>query len=382
MALPRPEKLSSLELVRFGAAFTVLLAHYCHFYIYGTTYRNWTLEGQPLYWLFEPCYHYGTRAVEVFWILSGFIFFHQYAARIQEKRISGWRFGWLRFSRLYPLHFATLIAVALLQWAYRAKFGTFFVVEINDLKHFALNLLFASYWGFQNGFSFNAPSWSVSVEVLVYLLFFVITRRLGASLVTVLLCLGASAGLNFYLGSEPVINRCAFYFYAGGLSWLAYRKVSEQLWLWQLGATLAAVAAIIACARHFSATHDVDFALNFEVPVVIFILALHSKLLGRRPAAVADTLGNLTYASYLIHFPLQIAFMLAAGLLGIKGGFAASPAFLLGYLLGVFALSWLVYTRFELPAQNALRARLKENAPSPVASLGRILSGAFLFGRK
>ncbi|HVW20907.1 MAG TPA: acyltransferase [Opitutaceae bacterium] len=382
MALPRREKLSSLELIRFGAAFTVLIAHYFHFYMRGYGYEGYAFEHQPLFGLLEPFYRYGTRAVEVFWILSGFIFFHQYAEVIQERSVSGGKFFWLRFSRLYPLHFVTLIAVALLQWAYRAKYGVFFIVELNDLRHFVLNLLFASYWGFQHGFSFNTPAWSVSVEVLVYFLFFVVTRRLGASLVTVLLCLGASAGLNFYLGSEPVINRCAFYFYAGGLSWLAYRQFAVRPWPWRAGATMAGLVLVATCARHFSATHDVDFALNFEVPAVIFLFALHSRLLGRRISAAADALGNLTYASYLIHFPLQIAFMLAAGMLGLNSGFANSPAFLAGYLIGVFGLSHFVYSRFELPVQNALRARLTARESSAASSFGRAVAGLFLFGKK
>ena len=32
--------------------------------------------------------------------------------------------------------------------------------------------MFISSWGFENGHSFNAPIWSVSVEVAIYILFF------------------------------------------------------------------------------------------------------------------------------------------------------------------------------------------------------------------
>ena len=53
---------------------------------------------------------------------------------------------------------------------------------LNDLKHFLLNLAFASYWGFQDGQSFNGPSWSISAEILVYVLFFGLSRLISPGL--------------------------------------------------------------------------------------------------------------------------------------------------------------------------------------------------------
>ena len=53
-------------------------------------------------------------------------------------------------------------------------YGNFQLGYINDLYHFFLQIFFISAWGFENGNSFNAPIWSVSVEIGIYILFFLL----------------------------------------------------------------------------------------------------------------------------------------------------------------------------------------------------------------
>ena len=36
-----------------------------------------------------------------------------------------------------------------------------------------------NYWGFEKGYSFNGPVWSVSAEVLIYFIFFFTTLKLS-----------------------------------------------------------------------------------------------------------------------------------------------------------------------------------------------------------
>ena len=84
----------------------------------------------------------------------------------------------VRLSRLNPLHLVNLVLVAGLQWQKMRSQGGYFVDHLNDAYHFALNLFFATAWGFEEGFSFNAPIWSVSIEVLLYGLFFCMARLL------------------------------------------------------------------------------------------------------------------------------------------------------------------------------------------------------------
>ncbi len=367
-------KLAGLELLRFGAAFTVLLAHYNHFFIYRYAYEGYVPEQQPFYHLFRLLYGYGTRAVEVFWCLSGFIFFYKYAAVIQAKALPFRRFAVLRFSRLYPLHWATLLLVAVLQGLYWRQNGAFYVVELNDLKHFILNLFFASAWGFESGFSFNSPVWSVSVELLAYLFFFGVTYFLRADVFAVGLCLLGCWGCTYFTGHEPVVIRCIFYFYLGGLSCIAYQQVDRAHRPLMRGLALLAAAGIGALAfRRFLLTGEVTWILNLGVPVALILLAEASGWIGPRLAALFDFAGNLTYASYLLHFPIQLSIMLVVVGCRLDRRFATSPVFGASYVIGVFALAALVYRFFEMPVQRRIRERgLPRRLDGPVPSSSRI----------
>jgi peptidoglycan/LPS O-acetylase OafA/YrhL len=351
-------RLSGIELLRFAAAFTVLVAHYNHFYVYGTTYEHFSIEGQPLFAFLKPLYRYGTRAVEVFWCLSGFIFFHKYGDAIGRRLVPWKKFFWLRFSRLYPLHLITLVAVGLLQWVYWQLNGRFFLVEINDVRHFILQLFFASYWGFQDGFSYNIPVWSVSVEVLAYVFFFAATYLFRADLFMVVACLLGCLAINHYTAEESVIVRCIFYFYLGGLSCLGYREIAEKAArATALVAWTTAAALLLWSALEFWNTGDINWVLNLGVPVSLAVLARASLGMPAPFARAFDGLGNLTYASYLLHFPFQLLVMLLVGVLGISHCFAASPFFLVSYLGAILVLSHFTYTCVEMPLQARIRAR-------------------------
>jgi peptidoglycan/LPS O-acetylase OafA/YrhL len=72
------------------------------------------------------------------------------------------------------------------------------------------------------------------------------------------------------------------------------------------------------------------------------------------------TTGDLTYSSYLLHFPLQIVFhgiFLVHGLLNpINGGTLAI------FVLTTYAFSYLTYQGFELPAKHFFRDWLRRIA--------------------
>src|SRR5437762_3835756 len=173
-----PKRLYSLDVLRGLAALSVVFWHWQHFSYSGTQPAIVSPERLPLYPVFFLFYTKGALAVDLFFSLSGFVFFWLYSDSVSRKTISGREFAWLRFTRLYPLHLATLLAVAFGQWAYHSRTGAFFVYHFNDAKHFALNLFLGSSWGLENGFSFNGPVWSVSVEVALYAMFFLWCRRL------------------------------------------------------------------------------------------------------------------------------------------------------------------------------------------------------------
>ena len=167
------KKFYFLELLRFFSSISVLLFHYRHFfYPYNTFSQNeYSLikNELPFNNLLEVFFDFGIYGVHVFYAISGFVFAHVYL--LSKEKSSFKDFFINRFARLYPLHFATLILVTFLQFVNLVNFDTFQVIQFNDLYHFVLQIFFISAWGLENGYSFNGPIWSVSIEIAIYLFF-------------------------------------------------------------------------------------------------------------------------------------------------------------------------------------------------------------------
>ena len=168
------EKIISIELLRFVSAFSILIVHYQHFsYIGGEIHLDFQRNLQPFYNFLKPFYNLGSRGVLMFWCISGFIFFFKYFDLLQTKNVCAKKFAVARLSRLYPLHFFTLFLVLLLQWIYFISNDVYFVYQTNSIKNFFYHLFFISGWELE-GRGFNHPIWSVSVELIVYVLYFYI----------------------------------------------------------------------------------------------------------------------------------------------------------------------------------------------------------------
>jgi peptidoglycan/LPS O-acetylase OafA/YrhL len=358
-AFDRPQKLMGLEIVRFLAAVAVLFWHYQNMW--------WTPEGltgfvrseQPLYRYFSGFYEFGRYGVQVFWSISGYIFFWKYRQSVADRRIGGKTFFVLRFSRLYPLHFATLLLVALLQLIYMHMKGNPFVYGHDDLFHFGLQLMFASNWGFEAGSSFNGPIWSISLEILVYIAFFFMLRYLGASLLPSILIVLA-AGLAYLLGNHNPIFECFVCFYVGGLTAVLAGTAAAHR---HRGLLLALAIALLVLVPAFGALLGATkvkaiaqvIAIGY-VPILLYVMAEHCQI-PRMFTNSVQVAGNMTYSSYLIHFPLQLSIAIVCAALGVSIP-KASTAFFLGYLASVLLLAWLIFILFEMPCQSFVRRKL------------------------
>src|SRR5437868_4606230 len=115
------KRLTSLDALRGIAALAVVVWHWQHFFAIGGGWqRGWTRDMQPFFAVLKPLYLQGWAAVDLFFVLSGFVFFWLYGDTVRTREIGTGRFAWLRASRLYPLHLAMLLAVAVMQfWFFR-----------------------------------------------------------------------------------------------------------------------------------------------------------------------------------------------------------------------------------------------------------------------
>ncbi len=379
-----PCRFYSLDVLRGLAALAVVHTHWYILFAGAEGAEAWVESWQPFYPLLAPLYREGWRAVDLFFCLSGFIFSWLYAGGIGAGRVGGREFAVLRFSRLYPLHFATLLFVAVAQAVFLWRYGSFFAVPTNDAWHFVLNLFFVSGLGFEKAGSFNAPVWSVSVEVFLYIFFYVACalgwRRWWH------FGLFALAGVALECTRFASVGRGLVGFFIGAISFLIFSAIRERGIRIRPAVLLLAIAAswilVMVNLRHnlvllaatsvlgpdpaifgfrvaHVITHPVFLWLPFQIlpfPCTIIALALletERGTLGRR----LGLLGDISYSSYLLHFPLQLTFVFTALSLGLPRTVFFSPIAYLLYFATLIALSLLSYHRLERPAQRYLRRR-------------------------
>jgi peptidoglycan/LPS O-acetylase OafA/YrhL len=362
-----PSRLYALDALRGVAALSVVFWHWQHFWFRGGRIApEFTREAQPLFDVFFFVYRNGSLAVDLFFTLSGFIFYWLYASAIADRGVSAKQFFVLRFSRLYPLHLCTLLAVAVGQAAYSSIHGSSFVYQFNDVRHFLLNLLMLPSVGLERGFSFNAPVWSVSIEVLLYALFFVLCRY---SLSRPLHLAGLSL-LGFALivtNVFPPLARGLASFFLGGLTYWVYASLRLRadlpLWTATIATTTAALwGLVVSMSAGIGALRDFAppglfgplFALAVLFPLTILSLALLETRYGPI-ARRLSFLGDISYSSYLWHFPLQLALVVAVPHFADPAVFFTSVQALVLYFVLLVALSLASYHYMEMPAQRLIR---------------------------
>jgi len=355
--LRKNPKLLYLEGVRFACAFSVLVLHYINLVDFfpaldaQIVFQNPVLQGLRHYFWF------GSWAVPVFWMLSGYIFYYQYGDKIRTRSVGIREFFVLRFSRLYPLHIATLLGVALLQLSLQNK-GIVSPEPNNNLENFLKQLIFASNWGFSPVRSFNGPVWSVSTEVLVYAFFFVIVMRCGCNAWPAALNLGWAVVLNQSKAFEGGFVECVLFFYAGGLGYLCETKVLQTPRLARYLKPLLGVLLLSPCALWFLGWMSAPktFLLTFGPAAMVALARLPAMSRGPLPVILSE-MGNLTYSSYMLHFGINL--FLCAGIVAfsVSPHILANTVFVISYFLAVLLLSFFCYHGFEKPAQDFIRKK-------------------------
>lgn len=360
MGGPR-EYFYTVDIVRGLAALAVVLFHYQHFYFPPGSMEvldDAQRSAEPLYHLLWPAYDYGHWAVQLFWGISGFVFSNVYAGTLATGR----EFWVRRLARLYPLHIITLLMVAGLQLIATGWIGTFLIIGNNDPYHFVLQLFFASFWGFQEGHSFNSPIWSVSVEIISYALFWILLPWLfrWGLLIPVVIVLIARMLLLAHFDNAGIvfILYCIVYFFLGaGINHFVHAVSTKPMLLY--GAAIAATAGFLLGGPILT----MDPALVVPVAIAACLLSAASaeRFGSGRLARKARFVGDSSYGIYLWHLPIQILILLVLdGIVGDRS-VIAEPWFV-GFFaaLACFA-GWMSFRFVERPlGTTVLRGLLRD----------------------
>lgn len=362
------KRLKALDSLRGLAAFGVALFwHYQHFTPIDTApFRT------VAYWF----YHYGISLVDFFFVLSGFIFSYVYKEKILEGKLTLGEYGFLRFSRLYPLHFITLIVVCCIQAIRSIKLDNYFVYPNNDVYHFLLNVFFIQSGWFERGFSFNAPTWSVSCELLAYLIFFLVLHKQKANgryLVTYIAMVFVGLFIVKTAINIPALNentsRVFIGFFIGCLTYEANLTTAVKKYAVRIAGVALLVLVVIGVTQGHVAFGN--WAIIYTVliyPLIIFLTVNSRMLTGILSFRPLAYLGAMSYSIYLWHFPIQLLIKTSSDLLNLNLDFTSRKVFIF-YAVCVLAMSVVSYETLEKPLLKYLRQRASSPAVKNVSSV-------------
>ncbi|NSL85350.1 acyltransferase family protein [Chitinophaga solisilvae] len=373
-----------MDAIRTVGALIVVIFHWQMFYYPNDVFTEdgYNKAALPWYNYLSVIYDDASVVVDLFFLMSGFVLFWLYAESIAQRKVSFGKYMVTRMSRLYPVHSVTLVAVAVFQGLMLRDVGHYFVIQYNDLYHFMLNIFFMQTWGFEKGPSFNGPSWSVSVEVVTYLIFFLLCLMKWQRKMIVLAGL-VMVGLLFQ-AMGLLFGKAIYCFFLGaiiyyiylwliktdnmkkGLKVLAVITISMYIMIAVVFYYPPVKAAWVQLMQHFIPDRSAAFyTKSFNVaknllfrstasPVTVLFLVVWEAA-GLRMSKRWNIFGNASFGIYLMHFPLMILTILSLEWLGLKRDVMHHPAAMILFLLVLVSLSIVVYYRFELPVQNSIR---------------------------
>jgi peptidoglycan/LPS O-acetylase OafA/YrhL len=271
------------------------------------------------------------QGVSFFFVLSGFILTYVYKEALQMS--APIRFWWLRFARIYPGHIAAIVFAAIVV-------QNFPVASITSPAGIANLTMTHSWWGVPGYIgAFNAPSWSISTELGLYLTFPLLVRNLESTwkwkllaaallLVAVILyadtvdvpidVLGARNHLVFF---HPLPNLLLFV--VGMLACLLWQRTRDAAWVTVSSCTVMEVAGIaLICATLFASgtwAPDVrehishaagDWFWSVGFTPLGYVLLIYAVAFGRGHVARAISHrllvlgGEISFALYLTHYSI------------------------------------------------------------------------------
>ncbi len=353
-------RLAPLDAMRGMAALAVIVYHVRHF---GGDLHTYPLASATVPWFL---YLRGWMFVDFFFVLSGVVLTYRYLEPISNSELDAREFFVLRLSRLYPLHLLTLLFCAAVQWTCLALNRPEIIYNRSDLYHLFLNLAYLHSGGFEDVFTYNGPSWSVAVEVIAYLAFFLFASKKRTTYIAASLCtVVASVAVIRMSLTFPILNfevgRGLIGFFVGSLLFLAMRHFKSTGQMRKV-AWSGFVAMLVLFGVTFAVGYQ-NFIGDSTLPLllVIFPLVILSGLeidalawvLSLRPLTF---LGDLSYAIYLVHVPVQ---MVIIGLLRERHRDVpvTSGLFLAQFFAAVLVVAFCVHKLFELPARRWFRRR-------------------------
>jgi len=308
----------------------------------------------------------GYLAVDFFLVLSGFVLSHSYLYR--ERPVGARDFICRRLARLWPLHVVTIFTAVGIWRSLNPAWpeSDSWLYEHCNLNTFLQNLALVHNVGLPpQTWSWNIPSWSISVEFWVNVVFILFVRQQTRSWKLLALAV-ASLGViywqtgslktdfeNYFTYLNSGLLRGMASFFLGILSYrffLATRERSPGLASATVLEVLSLTIAILLGFANKGGYPALELAapplFMFMVPLFAYERGLLSRCL--RPI---DHLGTISYSIYLNHYGLMM-YINTPWL----SRHVPEPLSTLLYLVVVLIVSQFTYYEVELRGQRWMKA--------------------------
>ncbi len=260
----------------------------------------------------------GYVAVDLFFILSGFVIFKTYRNKL--NKISELRnFIRLRSFRVYPLHLAVLLVFACIEFvklsiqsATSASSEQAPFTGENSVEAFVANVVLVQGLHTLGGLSWNLPSWSISCEFATYIVFGIATltgvvrRPLFFPSVVILATCGyvmlalLSRGLDVTY-DWGIVRSVAGFFLGAAVAGVDIRRGIATTRCVSRGAIVATTVAI-------AVTMAIATGWSIVLVVPLFVVAIAMLQYDEGPVArilmrrSVQYLGRISYSIYMMQF--------------------------------------------------------------------------------
>ena len=333
----------------------------------------------------------GFVGVDVFFVISGFLITGIIKRGTEQGTFNYWQFSVGRVRRLYPALVVTLaVAFAVGAW----------ILSPAHLKEFARSTLWAlgsasnffflqgkGYWGTAQEFQPLLHTWSLGVEVQFYvvwpLFIWTVVKYLSprnAFLAVIAAALASLALAEYWIAidSAAQANPRAFFLMparivefaiGGALVWFIDRRPSDA----RLAEAMTASGAIMIVASVLTYTEAMHFpGWTALVPCIGTALIIYAGGPARWAgwifrSAPAVYVGNISYALYLVHWPIIVFYSY----------YKFFPRTLLDDAIIIalcFALAALLHVVIEKPFQGKTLWRIPLSAPALLGGVAAIIA--------
>ena len=306
-------------------------------------------------------------AVDIFFILSGFVIAHAYENRFEEKSMATSKFIVIRLIRLYPMYFlGALLGIALIIIKSSHGIKTFGVEQdfLIPVVLFSLLFLPANVQSGQPLFPLNGASWSLFYELVVNCVYAVIRKFLGlGTLLIILIVTGSILAYCSYkvgnldigvMGGSKSIFAATIRAHFGIFFGLFLHKIYLKGYRTPKILDMQLLPILIMSAI-FTVPHLGIYNWLFDIITVAFILPycilwIATTESNQRLIKPYLFVGMISYPLYILHGPLK-----EFGDLFFRDVIvAAQPLSGIAFLVAILAGCWIVVRYLDEP----IRARL------------------------